>query len=85
VVKAGSKKQKVFICGICLVCNKDHLSNEGNWIITASKLHLCKEPCWDEYLANPSKYMPQKTPSEARELTKRPRPRGKYPKYKKLY
>jgi len=82
VVKAGSKKERIFLCGVCIVCDRNHYSNEGYWIVTAAKTHLCKEPCWDEYLANPSKYMPQKTLSEAPELTKRPRPRGKYP-YKK--
>jgi len=79
VVKAGSKS---LLCGMCLVCGRHHMSDNGNWIVTASKLHLCHKPCWDEYLTNKEKYKPSKTPSEAPELTKRTKPRYKYPRNK---
>jgi len=72
---------KIFFCGVCSVCKRNHYSNENYWIITASRVNLCRIPCWDEYIANTSKYIGHKTLSDASVLTKPTVARGKYPNY----
>jgi len=50
-------KRKVILksCGFCHVCGKEHMSNEGGWVINAEKLNFChsiEHSCFDIYLAN---------------------------------
>ena len=51
--KTWVKKEVVRLCGICEECNKELLSNEGGWIITASKKYFCHDgrdgSCFDNY------------------------------------
>lgn len=51
----AKKKEILKSCGFCHVCGKEHLSNEGGWVINAEKLNFCYEGdgnCYDQYLAN---------------------------------
>ena len=47
------RKSTVLLCGICGECGKELLSNEGGWIITASKKYFCHDgkdgSCFDNY------------------------------------
>jgi hypothetical protein len=50
-------RRKIIIksCGYCYICGKEHISNEGGWIINAEKLNFChsmEHSCFDMYLAN---------------------------------
>jgi hypothetical protein len=50
-------KRKVIIksCGNCHICGKEHMSNEGGWVINAERLNFChsiEHSCFDMYLAN---------------------------------
>ena len=53
--KKGWKKQKAksFICGYCKECNKELISDNGGWIITAKKEYFCHDgkdgSCFDNY------------------------------------
>ncbi len=51
--KTWKKKEVVRLCGICEECSKELLSNEGGWIITASKKYFCHDgrdgSCFDNY------------------------------------
>jgi hypothetical protein len=44
------KQDKEWFCGHCEVCKRELTSTNGNWIVTASKVHLCHEPCWDIHI-----------------------------------
>ena len=35
-------KKKVILksCGFCHICGKEHMSNEGGWVINAEKLNF---------------------------------------------
>lgn len=49
----GKRKEILKSCGKCHWCNKEHMSNEGGWIINAEKLNFCHsldDSCWDKYL-----------------------------------
>tara|TARA_R100001510_G_scaffold19427_1_gene16939 strand:+ start:121 stop:351 length:231 start_codon:yes stop_codon:yes gene_type:complete len=54
-VKKTWKKPKIpsLICGYCEVCNKQLMSDEGGWIITAEKKYFCHDgkdgSCFDSY------------------------------------
>ena len=41
--KGWNKKNVVRLCGVCEECNKELLSNEGGWIITATKKYFCHD------------------------------------------
>jgi hypothetical protein len=48
------KKVILKSCGKCHWCGKEHMSNEGGWIINAEKLNFCHSldnSCWDQYIA----------------------------------
>ena len=51
--KVWKKKEVVRLCGNCEECSKELLSNEGGWIITASKKYFCHDgrdgSCFDNY------------------------------------
>jgi len=53
--KKGWKKKKVksLICGYCQECNRQLMSDEGGWIITAKKQYFCHDgkdgSCFDNY------------------------------------
>ena len=53
--KKGWKKQKAksFICGYCKECNKELISDNGGWIVTAKKEYFCHDgkdgSCFDNY------------------------------------
>ena len=51
--KTWVKRESVRLCGICEECSKELLSNEGGWIITASKKYFCHDgrdgSCFDNY------------------------------------
>jgi len=46
-------KVKSFICGYCKECNKQLLSDEGGWIVTAKRQYFCHDgkegSCFDNY------------------------------------
>ena len=46
-------KQQSLICGYCETCNKQLISDEGGWIITANKQYFCHDgkdgSCFDNY------------------------------------
>ena len=51
----AKKKLIIKSCGNCHICNKEHMSNEGGWIINAEKLNFChsiEHSCFDIYLTN---------------------------------
>ena len=39
--KTWSRKNVVIVCGYCLMCKRQLLSNEGGWIINAEKKYFC--------------------------------------------
>ena len=43
--KKGWKKPstKSLLCGHCKVCNKELISDEGGWIVTAKKEYFCHD------------------------------------------
>ena len=47
------KKTQSLICGYCETCNRELMSDEGGWIITAEKKYFCHEgkdgSCFDNY------------------------------------
>ena len=50
-------KKKVILksCGFCHICGKEHMSNEGGWVINAEKLNFChslEHSCYDIYFNN---------------------------------
>ena len=53
--KKGWKKPstKSLLCGHCKVCNKELISDEGGWIVTAKKEYFCHDgkegSCFDNY------------------------------------
>jgi hypothetical protein len=63
-----SKTKVIFkSCGKCHLCGKEHMSNEGGWIINAEKLNFCyakEDDCYDQYLAqvHAAEKQPLKTP-----------------------
>ena len=54
--KTWSRKNITIVCGYCLMCKRQLLSNEGGWIINAEKKHFCEhygvntESCFDQYI-----------------------------------
>ena len=53
--KTWSRNNVVIVCGYCIMCKRQLLSNEGGWIINAEKKHFChsyhgKPSCFDRYL-----------------------------------
>jgi len=46
-------KQQSLICGYCETCSKQLMSDEGGWIITATKKYFCHDgkdgSCFDNY------------------------------------
>ena len=51
--KIWKKKEKIFVCGYCNMCEKELLNNEGGWIINAERKHFCHDgkdgSCFDKY------------------------------------
>ena len=51
--KTWSKKNLTLVCGYCIMCKRQLLSNEGGWIINAEKKHFCHDgrdgSCFDKY------------------------------------
>ena len=51
--KTWSRKNVVIVCGYCLMCKRQLLSNEGGWIITHTKKYFCHDgkdgSCFDNY------------------------------------
>ena len=47
----SKSKAKVFGCGKCHWCGKEHLSNEGGWVINAEGKNFChyEGGCYDKY------------------------------------
>ena len=52
--KVWKKRPPVYHCGNCAYCGKEHLSNDGGWIINAEKKHFCHDgrngSCFDKYV-----------------------------------
>ena len=53
--KTWSRKGITIVCGYCLMCKRQLLSNEGGWIINAEKKYFCHhyngtESCFDKYI-----------------------------------
>ena len=54
--KTWSKRILTLVCGYCIMCKRQLLSNEGGWIINAEKKHFCEhygektESCFDKYI-----------------------------------
>jgi hypothetical protein len=48
----AKKKIKEFHVGNCNVCNKEHKTTNGGWIINAEKKLFCHNYCFDLYLHN---------------------------------
>ena len=54
--KTWSRSNLALICGYCVMCKRQLLSNEGGWIINAEKKHFCEhygvntESCFDKYI-----------------------------------
>ena len=54
--KTWSKRNLTLVCGYCIMCKRQLLSNEGGWIINAEKKHFCElygintESCFDKYI-----------------------------------
>jgi len=54
--KTWSRNNLTLVCGYCVMCKKQLLSNEGGWIINAEKKHFCEhygentESCFDKYI-----------------------------------
>ena len=51
--KTWSRRNITIVCGYCLMCKRQLLSNEGGWIINAEKKYFCHEgrdgSCFDKY------------------------------------
>ena len=67
--KTWSKRNLTLVCGYCVMCKKQLLSNEGGWIINAEKKHFCHHynnglSCFDKYL-NKGDYNVRKENEEA--------------------
>ena len=50
-------KKKVILksCGFCHICGKEHMSNEGGWVINAERLNFChslEHSCYEIYFNN---------------------------------
>ena len=59
--KTWSRKNVVRVCGYCLMCKRQLLSNEGGWIINAEKKYFCHhyngtESCFDKYVNKEKHY-----------------------------
>ena len=59
--KTWSRKNVVIVCGYCLMCKRQLLSNEGGWIINAEKKYFCHyyngtESCFDKYINKEKHY-----------------------------
>ena len=53
--KTWSKRNLTLVCGYCIMCKRQLLSNEGGWIINAEKKRFCHHynnglSCFDKYL-----------------------------------
>ena len=54
--KTWSRKNITIVCGYCLMCKRQLLSNEGGWIINAEKKLFCEhygentQSCFDKYI-----------------------------------
>ena len=54
--KTWSRSNLNLICGYCIMCKRQLLSNEGGLIINAEKKHFCehygenKKSCFDKYI-----------------------------------
>jgi hypothetical protein len=51
----GKRKEILKSCGNCHICGKEHMSNEGGWVINAEKLNFCHSldhSCYDIYFNN---------------------------------
>ena len=53
--KTWSRKNLTLVCGYCLMCKRQLLSNEGGWIINAEKKYFCHyynngQSCFDKYI-----------------------------------
>ena len=46
------KKTKEFIVGTCGICNKEHRTPNGRWIINAEKKLFCHGFCFNLYVDN---------------------------------
>ena len=59
--KTWSRKGITIVCGYCLMCKRQLLSNEGGWIINAEKKYFCHhyngtESCFDKYINKEKHY-----------------------------
>jgi hypothetical protein len=48
----AKRKEILKSCGFCHWCGKEHMSNEGGWVINAEKLNFCYDgdgSCYDQY------------------------------------
>ena len=59
--KTWSRKNVVIVCGYCLMCKRQLLSNEGGWIINAEKKYFCHhynctESFFDKYINKDNNY-----------------------------
>jgi len=43
-------KSKEFLAGNCRICNQEHRSTNGGWIINMEKKLFCYDTCFDLYL-----------------------------------
>tara|TARA_R110002072_G_scaffold266635_1_gene425477 strand:- start:81 stop:299 length:219 start_codon:yes stop_codon:yes gene_type:complete len=54
--KTWSRSNLTLVCGYCVMCKRQLLSNEGGWIINAEKKRFCEhygentESCFDKYI-----------------------------------
>ena len=52
--KTWSRNNLTLVCGYCVMCKRQLLSNEGGWIINAEKKHFCHDgkdgSCFDKYI-----------------------------------
>jgi len=51
----GKRKEILKSCGNCHICGKEHMSNEGGWVINAEKLNFCHSldySCYEIYFNN---------------------------------
>ena len=51
----AKRKEILKSCGNCHICGKEHMSNEGGWVINAEKLNFCHSldhSCYDIYFNN---------------------------------
>jgi len=47
-----TRKTKEFLVGYCGICNQEHRTTNGGWIINAEKKLFCHETCFDIYINN---------------------------------